>query len=106
VAACRQGGNEKGATRPGDCSLEAGLWLQAYMVRARMRRGGGEVNGVRCSTGVWVPFYRVERGMGGSELLATTVIGTFMAAITGSEGGANYGSYSSGTRKHFFSCDT
>jgi hypothetical protein len=41
-----------------------GLRLQAAPARAQMRRGGGEVKGVRCFSGVWVPFYRVGRGCG------------------------------------------
>jgi hypothetical protein len=49
-----------------------------------MRQG----EGVRCSTGVWVPFYRVGRGQGWPEIGgAVVVIGPFMAAIIGSEGG-------------------
>jgi hypothetical protein len=37
-----------------------------------------------------VPFYRVERE-GGQEWQAAAVIGAFMAAVTRSEGGGNYG---------------
>jgi hypothetical protein len=43
-----------------------------------------------------VPFYRVGRGRGRPGMAAAAVIGTFMAAIIGSEGGGNYGRWKGG----------
>jgi hypothetical protein len=76
--------------------MTARRWHNGGGVSAPSGHGTGTIEegrrrgeGVWYSTRVWVPFYTV----GGRRGRAAAVIGAFMAAVTGSEGGGAGGNY-------------
>jgi hypothetical protein len=100
AAALGHGGLPRGWRREGrDAGRLGGPLTEARTTVRRWHIGGGASTpsghgagtieegrrrgeGVRCSTGVWVPFYRVRWEAG-----AAAVIGAFMATVIRSEGG-------------------